>query len=173
MCYSAATGLTSHALLGGDVLRPVIVGLAAEGIRVGQSLGYALVPIYGAESGVWMAAAQGDSESAMAINRSLTAQLGRVTERERPSVAQDLLRGRRTEIEYTNGLLVRKAHDLGLAVPLQEAVLGLVRRSSGVSRPRPPGISRRSHERRRAGHALSMAENGADHLGLGEQSVAN
>ncbi len=151
-----------------------MVGLAAEGIRVGQSLGYALVPIYGAESGVWMAAAQGDSESAMAINRSLTAQLGRVTERERPSVAQDLLRGRRTEIEYTNGLLVRKAHDLGLAVPLQEAVLGLVRRIERCEpTPALPGISRRSHERWRAGHALSMAENRSDHLGLGEQSVAN
>ena len=125
---SAATGLTSHALLGAEVLRPVLIGLAAEGIRVGQSLGYVLVPIYGAESGVWMAAAQGDPESAMAINRSLTARRGRVTAQERPSVAQDLLRGRRTEIDYTNGLLVRKAHDVGLAVPLQEAVLGIVRR---------------------------------------------
>jgi 2-dehydropantoate 2-reductase len=125
---SAATSLTSHALLSADVLRPVVIGLAAEGIRVGQSLGYALVPIYGAASGVWMAAAQGDPASAMAIHRSLTARLSRVTEQERPSVAQDLLRGRRTEIEYTNGLVVRKAHDVGLAVPLQEAVLGLVRR---------------------------------------------
>ena len=69
---------------------------------------------------------------------------------------------------------MRKAYDLGLAVSLQEAVLGLVRR---IERREPtpalPGISRRSHERRRAGHALAMAENGADHLGLGEQSVAN
>jgi 2-dehydropantoate 2-reductase len=125
---SAATGLTSHALLGADALRPVVIGLAAEGIRVGQSLGYALVPIYGTAAGVWMAAAQGDPEPAMEINRSLTVRRGRVTEQERPSVAQDLLRGRRTDIEYTNGLLVRKAHDVGLAVPLQEAVLGLVRR---------------------------------------------
>ncbi len=125
---SAATGLTSHELLKADFLRPIIIGLAAEGICVGQSLGYSLVSIYGTAPEVWRAAAAGDRHSAMEISRRLTERLGRLTEQERPSVAQDLLRGRRTEIEYTNGLLVSKAHGLGLAVPAQEAVLGVVRR---------------------------------------------
>jgi 2-dehydropantoate 2-reductase len=125
---SAATGLTSHDLLKTDFLRPIIIRLAAEGVRVGHMLGYSLVPIYGAAPATWVAAAAGNPRSTMEINRSLAERIARLTEQERPSVAQDLLRGRRTEIEHTSGLLVSKAHVLGLAVPTQETVLGIVRR---------------------------------------------
>jgi 2-dehydropantoate 2-reductase len=139
---SAVSGLTSHELLKADFLRPVIIGLAVEGIRVGQSLGYSLVPIYGASPEAWTAAAAGDRHSAMEINRSLTERLGRLTAQERPSVAQDLLRGRRTELEYTNGLLVSKAHGLGLAVPAQETVLSVARRiERGELTPHPRNLS--------------------------------
>ncbi len=139
---SAATGLTSHELLKADFLRPMIIELAAEGICVGQSLGYSLVSIYGAAPEAWTAAAAGDRHSVMEINRSLTERLERLTEQERPSVAQDLLRGRRTEIEYTNGLLVSKAHGLGLAAPAQESILGVVRRiERGELTPNPRNLS--------------------------------
>ncbi len=125
---SATTGLTSREVLETGYLRPVIIALATEGIYVGQSLGYSLVPIYGVAPQTWLAAAAGDQRSETEIDRSLTTRLLRLTDQERPSVAQDLLRGRRTEIEYTNGLLVRKAHNLGLAVPVQEAILRVVQR---------------------------------------------
>ncbi len=139
---SAATGLASHELLKAEYLRPVIIGLAAEGVHVGQSLDYALVPIYGAAPEAWTSAAAGDPQYIMEINCSLTERLARLTEQERPSVAQDLLRGRRTEIEHTSGLLVSKAHGLGLAVPAQEAVLGIVRRiERGEMTPDPANLS--------------------------------
>jgi len=51
-------------------------------------------------------------------------------------------RGTRTELEYTNGLLVSKAHGLGLAVPAQEAVLSVARRiERGELTPHPRNLS--------------------------------
>lgn len=125
---SAVTGLASLELLTADSLRPLIIAMAAEGVRAGQCLGYSLVAIYGASPEAWRAAADGDRNSSAEINRQLAERLLRLTVQERPSVAQDLMRGRRTELEYTNGLLVAKAERLRLAVPIQKAVLGLARR---------------------------------------------
>lgn len=135
---SAATGLTSRELLEAASLRRVIIRLAAEGILVGGGLGYSLVSIYGAEPELWVTAANGDEASIAEIDRSLAARLGRVTSAERPSVAQDLLRDRRTEIEFTSGLLVSKAQMLGIPVPTQEAVLAIVRQiERGELKPNP------------------------------------
>jgi 2-dehydropantoate 2-reductase len=125
---SAATGITSRELLAAAGLRRIIIQLAAEGVRTGQALGYSLVSIYGAAPEVWTAAAAGDPQSVREVDRCLTERLDRVTSEERPSLAQDLLRGRRTEIDYTSGLLIRKAQILGIATPAQEAVLAVVRR---------------------------------------------
>ena len=44
----------------------------------------------------------------------------RLTDNEQPLAVQDRLRGRRTELDYTNGLIVEKAQALGITVPVQE-----------------------------------------------------
>lgn len=139
---SAATGLTSRELLQAGFLRKIITRLAAEGVQVGQALGYSLVAIYGALPEAWTAAAQGDPSSASEIDQRLNERLARVTGGERPSVAQDLVRGRRTEIDYTNGLIVSKARMLGIAAPVQETLLGIVRRiERGDLAPSPATIA--------------------------------
>jgi 2-dehydropantoate 2-reductase len=123
-------------------LRRIITRLAAEGVQVGQALGYSLVAIYGALPEAWTTAAQGDQSSASEIDQRLKERLGRVTSRERPSVAQDLVRGRRTEIDYTNGLIVSKARMLGIAAPVQETTLAIVRRiERGDLAPSPATIA--------------------------------
>jgi 2-dehydropantoate 2-reductase len=43
------------------------------------------------------------------------------------STAQDLARGRRSEIEHLNGYIVRTAAKLGLAVPVNRSLLVMVR----------------------------------------------
>ena len=43
------------------------------------------------------------------------------------SMLQDVLRGRRTEIEAINGYLVRQAEKHGIAVPVNEALYGMVK----------------------------------------------
>ena len=54
----------------------------------------------------------------------------------RPSMLQDVLRGRRTEIDHLNGFVVGEGRRLGVATPVNEAVVALYRRH-GVGRLRP------------------------------------
>jgi 2-dehydropantoate 2-reductase len=51
------------------------------------------------------------------------------------------MRGRRTEIEELNGLVVRKGHELGVATPMNEAVVREVQRHGvGLLRPDPKNL---------------------------------
>lgn len=43
------------------------------------------------------------------------------------SMLQDILNGRKTEIESINGMLVQKGHEIGLSLPLNRAITLLVR----------------------------------------------
>ncbi len=43
----------------------------------------------------------------------------------RPSLQQDVLKGRRTEVDYLNGYLVQKGRELGLPTPMNEAIIAL------------------------------------------------
>jgi 2-dehydropantoate 2-reductase len=123
---SGATGLTSRGLLGSIALRRIIVQLAAEGVAVGQALGYSLVDIYGTAPATWTAAGAGDAAACATVERSLLRRLERLTDDERPSLAQDMLRGRRTEIDFTSGLIVARGEQQAIATPTQAAVLEIV-----------------------------------------------
>jgi 2-dehydropantoate 2-reductase len=41
-------------------------------------------------------------------------------------MAQDVLKGRRTEIEYLNGYVTARGREVGIAAPANEAITGLV-----------------------------------------------
>ena len=47
---------------------------------------------------------------------------------QRPSMAQDIGKGRRTEIDFMNGFIVDKGKLLGLPTPAHEKLVDLVRR---------------------------------------------
>ena len=44
------------------------------------------------------------------------------------STAQDLARGKKTEIDHLNGFVVRKGEALGVPTPVNRALLALVKR---------------------------------------------
>ena len=46
----------------------------------------------------------------------------------RPSLAQDIGKGRRTEVDSLNGYVVAKGKELGVATPINEAVVRLTKR---------------------------------------------
>jgi 2-dehydropantoate 2-reductase len=52
----------------------------------------------------------------------------RMTEEGRPSTAQDVIKGRRTEIDAINGLVAELAQGARIEVPYQRALLDLVKR---------------------------------------------
>ena len=45
---------------------------------------------------------------------------------QRPSMAQDMEKGRKTEIEFMNGLIVRKGKEVGIATPANERLVEAV-----------------------------------------------
>lgn len=62
-------------------------------------------------------------EEAMAANEAIATTMAG----QRSSTAQDLARGRPTEIDYLNGLIVRRGGVHGIATPAHQAIYGLVK----------------------------------------------
>ncbi len=137
---SAATGMSGNERDAHERIRRVVIRLGGEAIRVGRALGYQLERITGIEPGRLLAASEGDAaalaevEAHMAKGMSAQAR----SNIQRPSMAQDIQKGRRTEIGELNGFIVEKAKEAGCAAPTHERIVQLVR---GVERgelnPRP------------------------------------
>ena len=70
------------------------------------------------KEGVMISAAEADQAN-HAIGVTMSGQ--------KSSTAQDLVKGKLTEIDYLNGLIVRRAANYGLAVPANQAVYALVK----------------------------------------------
>jgi 2-dehydropantoate 2-reductase len=116
---TAATGLTSGDCLRNDVIRRFQIRLAGEAIRVGQALGFQLEKMKGLEADRYVRAAEGDSEALREVEATLIPK-GEANPRasiQRPSMAQDILKGRRTEIEAMNGFIAAKGAEVGVAAP--------------------------------------------------------
>jgi len=100
----ALTGLTHGEICELDELRPLIGGLVAEGRAVAEALGVSL---------------EGDPEEV--IYRA-----GRENFLHRPSMLQDVLAQRPTEIEALNGGIVRAGREVAVPTPLHEAISALI-----------------------------------------------
>jgi 2-dehydropantoate 2-reductase len=61
----------------------------------------------------------------------------------RSSMADDLAAGRKTEVDYLNGELVRLAERLGMAAPYNSAIVGLMRLAEAGAEPWEPEALRR------------------------------
>src|SRR5262249_19515845 len=62
---------------------------------------------------------------------------------QRPSMGQDMVKGRRTEIEFMNGLIAEKGAEAGIPTPAQVALVEAVQRvERGEVPARPENISR-------------------------------
>ncbi|HET7343278.1 MAG TPA: 2-dehydropantoate 2-reductase [Methylomirabilota bacterium] len=113
--------------------RRLAVFLGAEVVAVGRARGIEVEPIWGITAQRFLDAAAGTGLAAVEadISRDAGSRAGG-----RPSLLQDVMRGRRTEIDYLNGYVVAEARTAGVAVPLNEAVVELYHRH-GVGRLRP------------------------------------
>jgi 2-dehydropantoate 2-reductase len=57
----------------------------------------------------------------------------------RPSLLQDVMKGRRTEVDYLNGYVVRKGREVGVPTPMNEAIVEITRRMEAGELPQGPG----------------------------------
>ena len=125
---AAATGLGHTGVYGQAKPRWLAIRLGAEAVRVGRVLGFRVLPVRGIPADVLEAAGYGDSRARAHVEAAIQAWMPRLTESGRPSTAQDVLKGRRTEIEFINGAVCSHAAKVGIAVPCQQAISALVRR---------------------------------------------
>jgi 2-dehydropantoate 2-reductase len=61
----------------------------------------------------------------------------------RSSMADDLAAGRRTEVDFINGELVRLAEKLGVGAPINRNIVELIRKAEGGAPPWQPAALRR------------------------------
>ena len=124
---SACTGMSSKAMIESGTARRVSIRLAGEAIRIGHALGYTLESIRGEPPEKWGAAADGDAAAGEEIERAMLLALARMSDEGRPSTGQDMLKGRRTEIDFLNGLVAAKGEEVGIPAPTHAALTHLVR----------------------------------------------
>jgi 2-dehydropantoate 2-reductase len=67
--------------------------------------------------------------------------LSTMSDAARPSMGQDIRKGRRTEIEYLNGLVVRRGAEVGIDAP---ANAGLVKAVTAVETGKAPPAPERA-----------------------------
>lgn len=127
---SAATGLGGNARDAHPIVRRVVIRLGGEAVKVGQALGYDLEHITGIAPGTLLAASEGDETALSAVEAHMlkgTRSQAR-SDLQRPSMAQDMQKGRRTEIGELNGFIVAKAKEASIAAPTHEKLVEIVRR---------------------------------------------
>ncbi|MGQ4807867.1 hypothetical protein NKDENANG_01232 [Candidatus Entotheonellaceae bacterium PAL068K] len=139
---SASTGLNSKGMTELETARRASIRLAGEAVQVGHALGYELESIRGMPANKWVAASQGDPTALEEIEEAMLAATKRMTEAGRPSTGQDIVKGRRTEIEYINGLVAAKGAEVGVQAPTHAKLTALVQRvERGEIEPRPENIA--------------------------------
>jgi ketopantoate reductase len=126
---SASTGLVSKNILTNDALRRFGARLGSEAIRVGQALGYQLEEVHHIDPEIIARAGEGDAAATKEYDEHRLAEVAKAGGGEhRPSMGQDMVKGRRTEIEFLNGLIVRKGEEIGIATPANAALVDIVKR---------------------------------------------
>jgi len=140
----AASGLTGKKLNGIEPLRRLAIRLGGEAVRVGQALGYALEKIGTFEPERLALAGEGDPAALAEIEAVLIAGSNRPGGDEaRPSMGQDIQKGRRTEIDEMNGFICQQGALVGLPVAANRAVVEALRSvERGEAAPSPELLTR-------------------------------
>lgn len=127
----------------------VNVVIAAEAARVAVRMGVAMEPTQGLRMEDFAAASTRETILEMKerlagarSRRALTgAQVAHLGVPNRPSLLQDVVKGRRTEVDYLNGKIVSLGRELGIATPMNEALVGVMHElEAGARTPGPHNL---------------------------------
>jgi 2-dehydropantoate 2-reductase len=127
---AAATGLSGNDMNRDEKIRRLSIRLAGEGVRVGQALGYQLEHIRMHEPETIARAGEGDPAALDEVETAILAALNSNTRSElaRPSMGQDMFKGRRTEIDFINGVIAQKGREVGCPAPTHVKLIEAVKR---------------------------------------------
>jgi len=132
---SAMTGMGTNELAVDQRCRSISIHLAKEAAQVGLALGYDVVDINTKPAKMWADAERGDVfeelDDYYANRRTRVNWLA--------SMAQDVHKGRRSEVDHMNGLVSRKGLEVGVATPYNDAMVTAMHRID--DRSAPPGSS--------------------------------
>ena len=111
-------------------MRELIIEIGQEAMRLGHDLGHAVEPIFGLTE----AELAGSNRPAEKLFDTLAAHVG--PGRSRNTVLQDLLKGRLSEVDMINGLVVEESERRGYAAPANARVAAIVRQiTAGALKP--------------------------------------
>src|SRR5690348_9242627 len=140
---SAASGLSGNDIRQDERIRRVIIKLGGEAVRIGQAQGYKLEDIAGQDAEKLARASEGDRAALDEVESLMLALRNsqQRSEAQRPSMGQDMQKGRRTEIDYINGVIVEKGREFGLPTATHEKLIAAVKRVElGQAPPSPEQI---------------------------------
>jgi 2-dehydropantoate 2-reductase len=119
---SASTAMGTLELNNSQASREIGIHLAKESAKVGLAMGLDVVEINATPATKWAAADQGDVyeelDDLMANRPSRT--------NWKASMAQDVAKGRRSEIDFMNGLVARKGVEVGVPTPYTDAIIKIM-----------------------------------------------
>jgi 2-dehydropantoate 2-reductase len=140
---SACTGMITRDMTRNDTIRHFSNRLGSEAIRVGQALGYTFDEVSHMDPETLARAGEGDAAAEKEIDEHRLAEANRAGGGEhRPSMGQDMVKGRRTEIEFLNGFVVRKGEEVGIPAPTNAILTDIVTRvEKGELQPDPKHIT--------------------------------
>ncbi|MFC1871917.1 ketopantoate reductase family protein [Chloroflexota bacterium] len=133
---TAISGAKMAELLKNDKARRITARIAVEIIDIAEALGYNLESLSWISTEMWKSSRQGWVPEIDDI----------LTERAAgfaggwSSMLQDTIKGRKTEIDYLNGYVVRKGKEVGVPAPVNEIIVGVVRGVEG--RQIKPGMDK-------------------------------
>jgi len=114
-------GLTTWALIQRPELIEISIRVGKESLRVGTTLGYNMEPIFG------MSAEDLQGSTDDVLKKSILTLVSHTGQESRSMIFQDILKKRRTETDYINGVIVKKGKEAGVPTPFNEAVASVVK----------------------------------------------
>jgi 2-dehydropantoate 2-reductase len=109
-------------------------------VRIGQALGYRLEDIAGQDAEKLARASEGDPAALDEVESLMLALRNsqQRSEHQRPSMGQDMQKGRRTEIDFINGVILERGREIGRAAPTHERLIAAVKKVElGQAPPSP------------------------------------
>ena len=133
------TGLGSAELRANPEAFPIIVRIACEALTVAEAQGVQVEPVGGIPGQSYLDAGRGVGLQEL---RDKLIEGGRSLGAGRPSLAQDVAKGRRTEVDALNGYVAQKGQEVGVPTPMNEAVVRIVKRvETGAVTPGPANLA--------------------------------